>query len=84
VTTYLAHSNIISTVSTVLSRDQLHLLGVALSAVNERFSPAYGAAAGNDAIHAMDCEPEFTHEIDPSRPAQLSVKPARPHPGCGN
>jgi len=82
--TYLAHSNIISTGSTVLSRDQLHSLGVALSAIHERFSPAYGPAAGNDGFYAMDCEFKFTNEADPSQPAQLSVKQARPYPGRGN
>src|SRR6185369_9065201 len=60
--TYLAHSNIISADSTVLSRDQVHSLGVALDAIHERFSPAYGPAAGNKGFYAMDIEFKFSNE----------------------
>jgi Pyruvate phosphate dikinase, AMP/ATP-binding domain len=82
--TYLAHSNIISAGSTVLSRNQVHALGVALSAIHERFSPAYGPAAGNTGFYAMDCEFKFSNEADPSAAATLFVKQARPYPGRGN
>ncbi|HYQ02029.1 MAG TPA: PEP/pyruvate-binding domain-containing protein [Polyangiaceae bacterium] len=82
--TYLAHSNIISADSTVLSREQLHSLGVALDAIHERFSPAYGPAAGNKGFYAMDIEFKFSNEADPSKPATLYVKQARPYPGRGN
>ena len=82
--TYLAHSNIISAGSTVLSREQVHSLGVALTAIHERFSPAYGPLAGNTGFYAMDCEFKFSNEADPSQPATLYVKQARPYPGRGN
>jgi len=82
--TYLAHSNIISTDSTVLSRAQLHALGVALQAIHARFSPAYGPASGNNGFYAMDCEFKFSNEADPTQPASLFVKQARPYPGRGN
>lgn len=82
--TYLAHSNIISAGNTVLSRDQVHSLGVALDAIHERFSAAYGPASGKQGFYAMDCEFKFSNEADPSKPATLFVKQARPYPGRGN
>jgi hypothetical protein len=82
--TYLAHSNIISAGSTVLSRAQIHSLGVALDAIHARFSPAYGPASGNKGFYAMDCEFKFSNEADPTLPATLFVKQARPYPGRGN
>ena len=82
--TYLAHSNIISAGSTVLSREQIHSLGLALDAINTRFSPAYGPASGNTGFYAMDCEFKFSNEADPAKPATLYVKQARPYPGRGN
>jgi len=82
--TYLAHSNIISGGSTVLSREQVHSLGVALDAIHERFSPAYGPASGKKGFYAMDIEFKFSNEADPSKPATLHVKQARPYPGRGN
>ncbi len=82
--TYLAHSNIISAGSTVLTREQIHSLGLALDAINTRFSPAYGPASGNTGFYAMDCEFKFSDEADTSKPATLFVKQARPYPGRGN
>ena len=82
--TYLAHSNIVLDGTTVLSRQQIHSLGVALDAIHERFSPAYGPAAGNTGFYAMDIEFKFSNEADPSNPATLFVKQARPYPGRGN
>jgi hypothetical protein len=82
--TYLGHSNIISAGSTVLSRAQVHELGVALAAIHARFSPAYGPASGKTGFYAMDCEFKFSNEADPSKPATLFVKQARPYPGRGN
>jgi len=81
---YLAHSNIISAGSTVLTRAQIHSLGVALDAINTRFSPAYGPISGNSGFYAMDCEFKFSNEADPTKPATLFVKQARPYPGRGN
>ena len=82
--TYLGHSNIISAGSTVLSRTQIHSLGVALDAIHDRFSPAYGPASGNTGFYAMDIEFKFSNEADPTQPATLYVKQARPYPGRGN
>jgi hypothetical protein len=82
--TYLGHSNIISAGSTVLSRAQIHELGVALDAIHARFSPAYGPASGNAGFYAMDCEFKFSNEANPGGPATLFVKQARPYPGRGN
>jgi pyruvate phosphate dikinase-like enzyme len=82
--TYLAHSNIITAGSTVLSREQVHALGVALDAIHTRFSPAYGPASGNNGFYAMDIEFKFSNEADPGKPATLYVKQARPYPGRGN
>jgi hypothetical protein len=59
-------------------------LGVALTAIHERVSPAYGPASGNTGFYAMDCEFKFSNEADPSEPATLYVKQARPYPGRGN
>jgi hypothetical protein len=82
--TYLAHSNLISAGNTVLTRDQVHSLGVALDAIHDRFSPAYGPASGNTGFYAMDCEFKFSNEADPTKPATLFIKQARPYPGRGN
>jgi hypothetical protein len=81
---YLAHSNIISAGTSVLNREQVHALGVAMEAIHKRFSPAYGPAAGNNGFYAMDIEFKFSTEADPSKPATLHVKQARPYPGRGN
>jgi len=77
---YLSHSSIIATGATVLSTTQLHQLGVALDAIHKRFSPAYGPAAGNTGWYAMDIEFKFDDEADPTMPATLYVKQARPYP----
>ena len=58
--------------------------GGALDAIHTRFSPAYGPAAGNKGFYAMDIEFKFSNEADPSKPASLYVKQARPYPGRGN
>jgi hypothetical protein len=71
--TYLSHSNLVPDGTTVLSRDQIHGLGVALDAIHERFSAAYGPAAGNTGLYAMDVEFKFEQG--------LYIKQARPYPG---
>jgi len=80
--TYLTHSSLIST--TVLSAAQLHELGVALAAIHDRFSAAYGPAAGNDGWYAMDVEFKYDNDEDPSAPPSLYVKQARPYPDPWN
>lgn len=77
---YLAHSNQIPEGTTVLTTKQIHELGVALDAIHERFSPAYGPGAGNTGWYAMDVEFKFDDEADPTQPATLYVKQARPYP----
>lgn len=80
---YLAHSSLISKGTTVLTASQVHQLGVALDAIHTRFSPAYGPAAGNQGFYGMDVEFKFDNEENPSAPATLYVKQARPYPGRG-
>ena len=77
---YLSHSSIIVAGTTVLTTTQLHQLGVALDAIHTRFSAAYGPASGNTGWYAMDVEFKFDDEADPSQPATLYVKQARPYP----
>lgn len=81
--TYLAHSSLIPQGQTVLTTTQIHQLGVALTAIHSRFSPAYGPAAGNKGAYAMDVEFKFDNDENPSKPATLYVKQARPYPGRG-
>ncbi|HTJ83508.1 MAG TPA: hypothetical protein VL400_17430, partial [Polyangiaceae bacterium] len=77
---YIAHSSLVAQGKTVLSATQIHQLGVALDAIHERFSPAYGPASGNDGWYGMDVEFKFDDEADPSKPATLYIKQARPYP----
>ncbi|MFO0556092.1 MAG: PEP/pyruvate-binding domain-containing protein [Polyangiaceae bacterium] len=76
---YLAHSNLITEGQSVLTATQVHTLGVALDAIQERFSPAYGPASGNTDWYAMDVEFKFDDELTPGTPA-LYIKQARPYP----
>lgn len=78
--TYLARSNLIPAGKTVLTATQLFQLGTALEAIHQRFSPAYGPASGNTGWYGMDVEFKFDNEDDPSKPATLFVKQARPYP----
>jgi hypothetical protein len=71
---YLARSNRIAKGDTVLSSAEAFQLGLALTAVQARFSPAYGPAAGNRGFYGMDVE--FDFDLD----GALSVTQARSHP----
>jgi hypothetical protein len=82
--TYLAHSNLIATGTTVLTPAQIHQLGKALDAIHERFSPAYGPASGNNGWYAMDVEFKFDDYDAPSATPTLYIKQARPYPGRGD
>lgn len=82
--TYIAHSNLIAPGATVLSTAQVYSLGKALDAIHERFSPAYGPAAGNNGWYAMDIEFKFDDDADTTKPPTLYIKQARPYPGRGN
>ncbi|KYF72695.1 hypothetical protein BE11_26800 [Sorangium cellulosum] len=81
--TYLTHSSLVPEGQTVLTAAQIHQLGVALDAIHERFSPAYGPAAGNGGWYAMDVEFKFDDDANPGEPATLYIKQARPYPGRG-
>lgn len=78
---YVAHSSLIPEGQTVLSTKQVHELGLALDAIHERFSPAYGPASGNTKWYAMDVEFKFDDDANPGQPATLYIKQARPYPG---
>ncbi len=80
-TTYISHSSLIAAGSTVLTNSQLHELGVALEAIHERFSPAYGPASGNTGFYAMDVEFKFDDDDAPTETPHLFIKQARPYPG---
>ena len=81
--TYLTHSSLIANGKTVLTAAQIHSLGMALDAIHQRFSPAYGPASGNDGFYAMDIEFKFDDEAAPGQTPTLYVKQARPYPGRG-
>jgi hypothetical protein len=81
--TYLTHSSLMPEGQTVLSTAQVHQLGVALDAIHERFSPAYGPASGNDGWYAMDVEFKYDDDANPGEAPTLYIKQARPYPGRG-
>ncbi|MEP6654340.1 MAG: PEP/pyruvate-binding domain-containing protein, partial [Myxococcales bacterium] len=80
-TTYLGHSNLISAGQTVLVAEQLMQLGVALDAIQKRFSAAYGPLSGSTAWYGMDVEFKFDDEEAPGQLPTLHVKQARPYHG---
>lgn len=82
--TFIAHSNLIPDGQTVLTSSQTHELGVALKAIHERFSPAYGPQSGNTGWYAMDVEFKFDDMDQADGKPHLFVKQARPYPGRGN
>jgi hypothetical protein len=80
---YLTRSNLVAEGSTVLSVRQVRDLGVALEAIHNAFTEAYGPASGNTGWYAMDVEFKFDDEADPAAGAALYIKQARPYPGRG-
>lgn len=80
--TFLSRSNLVPDGETVLTTRQTYELGMALSAIHQRFSAAYGPAAGNNGWYAMDVEFKFDDE-DTGETA-LWIKQARPYPGRGS
>ncbi len=78
-TAYVTHSNLIPTGATVLTASQTHELGVALAAIRQRFSAAYGPAAGNNGWYALEVDFKFDDEADPARPPTCYIKQARPY-----
>jgi hypothetical protein len=83
--TYLSSSSRVPLGEHVLSSKQVHELGVALDAIHQGFSPAYGPASGNNGWYAMDVEFKFDDEwVDnPTGESVVHIKQARPHPGRG-
>jgi hypothetical protein len=79
--TFIAHSNLIPDGETVLTSSQTHELGLALDAIHERFSAAYGPKSGNNGWYAMDVEFKFDDMDQTDGKPHLFVKQARPYPG---
>ncbi|MBC8131853.1 MAG: hypothetical protein H7X95_02645 [Deltaproteobacteria bacterium] len=82
-TTYLGHSSLINAGQTVLSPAQVTELGVALDAIHNRFSPAYGPKSGATGWYGMEVDFKFDDEDAPGQPAKLLIKQARPYRGRG-
>jgi hypothetical protein len=80
---YLTHSNLVAEGSTVLTTRQVRDLGVALEAIHNAFTDAYGPGSGNTGWYAMDVEFKFDDEADPAAGPALYIKQARPYPGRG-
>jgi hypothetical protein len=82
--TFLSRSNLVPEGETVLTKRQTYQLGQALFAIHERFSAAYGPAAGNNGWYAMDVEFKFDNEeVGEKEDAVLFIKQARPYPQPG-
>jgi hypothetical protein len=81
-TAFLSHSNLVDDGATVLTARQVHDLGVALNAIHNAFSDAYGPGAGNSGWYGMDVEFKFDQpsDDDGSGAPQLFIKQARPFP----
>ncbi len=82
--TFIAHSNLIPDGESVLTASQTHELGVALKAIHDRFSAAYGPKAGNNGWYAMDVEFKFDDMDQTDGKPHLFIKQARPYPGRGD
>jgi hypothetical protein len=75
---YYTHSNVtIPRGSDVLTTEQIHALGDALVALNDRFRHAFGTTDGT--WWAMDSEFKFDDERTPGT-QELYIKQARPYP----
>jgi len=79
---YLTRSNLIDAGNTVLTARQVRDLGMALDAIHNAFTDAYGPGSGNTGWYAMDVEFKFDDEATPGSPT-LYIKQARPYPGRG-
>ena len=78
-TTYLAHSNLVPSGTTVLTPTEIHDLGVALDAIHRYFAEVYQAPGE---FYGMDVEFKFD-DLDSASAPELYVKQARPYPGWG-
>jgi hypothetical protein len=75
---YYTHSNVtVPAGSDVLTTEQIHALGDALAALNDRFRHAFGTTDGT--WWAMDSEFKFDDEANPGT-QELYIKQARPYP----
>lgn len=83
-TIYLTHSSIIDPGTTVLDAQQIFDLGKALTLIHDAFTTAYRPSGGTNTWYAMDVEFKFDDDADPSQPAALYIKQARPYNGRGN
>jgi pyruvate, water dikinase len=80
---YRGHSSEVPQDSTVLTKRQIHTLGVALNEIHNFFKPLYG----NDPNkwYAMDTEFKFDQPLDdPDGEPVLFMKQARPYPGLNS
>ena len=83
--TYLGHSNLIPTGTTVLTPAQVRELGTVLALIQTRFSPAYGPLAGNSGFYALEVDIKFEPaDSSPGAPQNLYIKQARNYRGRGN
>jgi len=82
-TSYISHSNLVKEGDTVLTKKEIHTLGVALESIHDYFSKAYGPASGSSEWYAMDIEFKFDDEENPGEAPELFIKQARPYPGRG-
>ncbi len=80
--TYLARSSLVPRGSAVLTPTQIRALGVALAAIHERFSAAYGPASGNTGWYGLEVDFKFTSN-GTWDPPSLYIKQARPIPARG-
>lgn len=76
---FIAHSSLVAADQTVLTAEQTYELGAALQLLHDRFSAAYGPAAGNAGWYAMDVEFKFDNTDDPTNPPHCFIKQARPY-----
>lgn len=77
---YVSHSNLVGAGETVLTRSQLHALGVELAKIKEFFRPAYGPPAEDpSAWYALEVDFKFDVR-EPDTEPHLYIKQARPLP----
>jgi hypothetical protein len=77
---FIAHSNLVPSGCTVLTKTEVHTLGLALEAIHDYFRPIYGLETGT--YYAMDIE--FKFDGGPCEQPVLWIKQARPHSGWGH
>ena len=77
--TYYVHSNLVEPGQTVLARNELFMLGQALTGIRERFRRDYAPPPGYGFL-PVDVEWKL---IDTPQGRQIWIKQARPYPGRG-